>query len=259
MNGLRVIGNDSICYATPTSHQLLDPAKSRKSGKLVDFSLGYLKQRTTHSGNLELYSTFYHSDPSPYGPCLSVNIPVERVPGRYDLILKFLDDSDTGRTFDVKLNGITVLEEFNVLRYTNNDPIRPFDVTIRFDVGPGGRTGFRLNLKGLPQSEIKNNQIKLSFCTGNCAPLNAYLINGIAVLEYYNQRKFVSHPVSGSQPPPPSAPTGRPPPVMPGPPDSKPITTRPPSQMVKPTTRPPLVVKPPAPKPDIKPWPVILG
>lgn len=200
VQGVKAVGSDGILYASGLTLKVIDPEGSRKSGRLSPFHLELLG--LTHIGDKILYGSYLHSLPSTKPYCLST--PLRKLEnGRYDLILKFMDSAEMGRTFDVKLNGITVLKDFRIVRYTGRN-YRPLQVIIKFQV-----VGNSLQIPDHPSSTIKDHQVLLSFCHGSCTNYIAYAISAFALVQY---------PL-GTRPTPPAPPPPRPPPPPPPPPE----------------------------------------
>lgn len=199
VNGAKVTGSDGITYQKGSTLKIMDPEDTRNYESLTDSHEDLLG--LSHKGDRCLYTSYIYSKNKDNCNCLST--PIQKLrDGRYEVILKFVDPTKVGRTFDVKLNGITVLKEFRILRYTSVN-YSPLEAIIQFEVQDDRKT---LILRGHPPSKIKKCKILLSFCRGECWDYKAYVINAIAVLQYPY--------VSGEPPPPPPPPPPTPPPEL---------------------------------------------
>lgn len=197
VNGDKTTGSDGITYEKGSTLKIIDPEDTRNYESLTDSHEDLLG--LSHAGDRCLYTSYIYSKDKDNCNCLST--PIQKLrDGRYEIILKFVDPTVNGRIFDVKLNGVEVLNEFRILRYTSVN-YSPLEVIIPFEVRNNHTT---LLLKGHSQTKIKKSKILLSFCRGQCSGHKAYIISAIAVRQYPN--------VIGAPPPPPSITPPPPPP-----------------------------------------------
>lgn len=160
VNGVKATGSDNITYQRGSTLTICDPQDTRCYDSLTDSHEDYMG--LVHRGDRCLYKSYIYSLHRENCNCLST--PIKRlVDGRYELILKFVDPSLTGRTFDIKLNKVTVLKDFRILRYTSIN-YKPLEAFIQFEVRDNRTT---LILKGHPPSKIKKCKISLAFCRGD--------------------------------------------------------------------------------------------
>lgn len=179
VNGANTTGSDNIAYERGSKLIIFDEYDTRNYESLTKAHENLLG--LSHKGDRCLFASYIYSIHRDNCRCLST--PIQKlVDGKYELILKFVDPTPTGRTFDVKMNGVTVLNEFRILRYTSVN-YKPLEVSIKFEVKKNRTI---LYLKGHPPSKIKNCRFMLSFCRGECSHHRAYIISAIAVIQYPN-------------------------------------------------------------------------
>lgn len=133
----------------------------------------------------KLYQDYIYGlrDLDPHGQCITYQFPV-KTSGRYELTLRTLEPwfSEAGkRTFNVFLNGVPVLKELDVIRYSVRKGVG-VNFIVNFQVLDGGR---KMKLKGHSDSFIRGDLMKLALCQGTLSTAhNNFVMSAIHVVKF---------------------------------------------------------------------------
>lgn len=194
LNGEKHTDAAGIVFQAGSSIQFSDPHKLQRTAALPPNGV---PQRDS-----ALYGTYIWGSPPSSGSsgnCITLNVPVGKIDGKYELAIKATDmwNHEKGKkSFNIRFNDVPVIQEVDIVALTGSYGYG-IDFLINFEITNGGNI---LQLLGHIDTIIKDPQgyIPLSFCLGNCGyPDSSFIASAISVL------KFEKAAPSSTPPPPP--------------------------------------------------------